>query len=242
MAAIADDVTDILQDRMIRDEYNVWKKNSPFLYDSVISSALVWPSLTCEFLPTLKPLDDDFVEHQLLLGTHTGGGEMNHLMVASVCLCEDGHVLVDEKSYDETKGEVGGHSSGSSGGGPKAPKPGKVDIKVKINHEGEVNRARYMPQNSFVVATKSPSSEVFIFDISKHPSAPKDETSFKPQHRCLGHTKEGYGLAWSPHDKGHLISGSEDGVVCIWDINEQALSVQANGKVSFIYYIIIFRI
>lgn len=24
----------------------------------------------------------------------------------------------------------------------------KIDIKIKINHEGEVNRARYMPQNS----------------------------------------------------------------------------------------------
>lgn len=30
----------------------------------------------------------------------------------------------------------------------------KVEIKVKIPHEGEVNRARYMPQNPFVVATK----------------------------------------------------------------------------------------
>lgn len=24
----------------------------------------------------------------------------------------------------------------------------KIDIKIRITHEGEVNRARYMPQNS----------------------------------------------------------------------------------------------
>ena len=34
-----------------------------------------------------------------------------------------------------------------------------------------------------------------------------------------GHSKEGYGLAWSPHEEGHLISGSDDSLICAWDIN-----------------------
>jgi histone-binding protein RBBP4 len=67
---------------------------------------------------------------------------------------------------------------------------GKIDVKIWINHEGEVNRARYMPQNPFVVATKSPSSDVFVFDVSKHPSKPTSD-EVKPQHRCRGHKKEG---------------------------------------------------
>lgn len=37
---------------------------------------------------------------------------------------------------------------------------GKIDVEIKMNHEGEVNRARYMPQNPNLLATKSPSSEV----------------------------------------------------------------------------------
>lgn len=48
----------------------------------------------------------------------------------------------------------------------------QVEVMVKINHDGEVNRARYMPQNEFVIATKSPSADVCVFDISKHPSVP----------------------------------------------------------------------
>lgn len=48
----------------------------------------------------------------------------------------------------------------------------QVEVAVKINHDGEVNRARYMPQNEFVIATKSPSADVCVFDISKHPSVP----------------------------------------------------------------------
>ena len=49
---------------------------------------------------------------------------------------------------------------------------GKIEIDIKINHEGEVNRARYMPQNACVIATKTPSSDVLIFDYTKHPSKP----------------------------------------------------------------------
>ncbi|CAN0458398.1 unnamed protein product, partial [Hapterophycus canaliculatus] len=52
------------------------------------------------------------------------------------------------------------------------PLPPQVEVTVKINHDGEVNRARYMPQNEFVIATKSPSADVCVFDISKHPSVP----------------------------------------------------------------------
>jgi len=49
---------------------------------------------------------------------------------------------------------------------------GKIEIEIKINHEGEVNRARYMPQNPCIIATKTPSCDVLIFDYTKHPSKP----------------------------------------------------------------------
>ena len=49
---------------------------------------------------------------------------------------------------------------------------GKIEIEIKINHEGEVNRARYMPQNPCIIATKTPSSDVLVFDYTKHPSNP----------------------------------------------------------------------
>ena len=36
----------------------------------------------------------------------------------------------------------------------------------------QVNRARFMPQNPCVIATKTPSSDVLVFDYTKHPSKP----------------------------------------------------------------------
>jgi histone-binding protein RBBP4 len=67
---------------------------------------------------------------------------------------------------------------------------GKIEVEIKMNHDGEVNRARYMPQNPLLIATKSPSSEVYVFDYTKHPSIPTDNVC-KPQLRLRGHTKEG---------------------------------------------------
>lgn len=49
---------------------------------------------------------------------------------------------------------------------------GKIEIEIKISHEGEVNRARYMPQNPCIIATKTPTSDVLVFDYTKHPSKP----------------------------------------------------------------------
>jgi histone-binding protein RBBP4 len=131
-----------------------------------------------------------------------------------------------------------------------------VDIKVKIVHEGEIHRARYMPQNpvstfsllltlksivyflsvdKFIIATKSTSSTVLVFDYSKHSSMPTDSIC-RPQHRCHGHTSDGYGIAWSPFQagkqlfqfyqtiaffsrfiKGHLLSAAADKTICLWD-------------------------
>jgi hypothetical protein len=57
----------------------------------------------------------------------------------------------------------------------------KIDIMQKIRHEGEVNRARAMPQNSSLIATKAPSPTVFVFDTTKHPATPLDPTTILPQ-------------------------------------------------------------
>ena len=63
-----------------------------------------------------------------------------------------------------------------------------------------------------------------MFDYSKHGSFPTDAVS-RPQHRCLGHSAEGYGLSWNPHSAGLLLSGSDDGLICLWDVSQAPLEV-----------------
>lgn len=60
------------------DEYIIWKKNTPFLYDLVISHSLEWPSLTVEWLPGHHEIpNSDYSLQKLILGTHTSDQEPN---------------------------------------------------------------------------------------------------------------------------------------------------------------------
>jgi hypothetical protein len=42
---------------MINEEYKIWKKNTPFLYDMVMTHSLEWPSLTVQWLPDITRLE-----------------------------------------------------------------------------------------------------------------------------------------------------------------------------------------
>lgn len=61
-----------VEERIVNEEYKIWKKNTPFLYDLVMTHALEWPSLTAQWLPDItRPDGKDYSVHRLLLGTHT---------------------------------------------------------------------------------------------------------------------------------------------------------------------------
>ncbi|KAG8457072.1 hypothetical protein KFE25_001238 [Diacronema lutheri] len=75
-----------------------------------------------------------------------------------------------------------------------------------------------MWQNPFLIGTKGASAEVFVFDYTKHSSKPSAHGECSPDLILTGHEKEGYGLCWSPHREGVLLSGADDALVCMWDI------------------------
>ena len=78
-----DENTDELEERMVAEEYKIWKKNTPFLYDLVVTHALEWPSLTVQWLPDrAEPAGKDYSVQKLILGTHTSENEQNHLMIS----------------------------------------------------------------------------------------------------------------------------------------------------------------
>lgn len=94
---------DAVEERVINEEYKIWKKNTPFLYDLVMTHALEWPSLTVQWLPDVnRPEGKDYVVHRLVLGTHTSD-EQNHLVIASVQIPND-DAQFDASHYDSEKG------------------------------------------------------------------------------------------------------------------------------------------
>ena len=74
-----------MENQMIQEEYKVWKKNSPFLYDKVLTHSLEWPSLTVQWQNEVSVDNDRQVSiHKIVLGTHTSGDEQNYLMIGEV--------------------------------------------------------------------------------------------------------------------------------------------------------------
>ncbi|KAI0987490.1 hypothetical protein GJ496_007529 [Pomphorhynchus laevis] len=175
-----------------RKKYETWIKNCPFLYDFLMTDALEWPSLTCQWLPKMTNGEDEV--QRLILGK-----------------CSDDSSDKEQPGpYDRDHSELGGFSKIKS----------RIKITMRINHEGEVNKARYMPQNPCLIATRTARGDVLIFEITRHSAVDARSGECCPELRLRGHTKEGYGLSWNPNLNGHLLTSSDDQTICLWNVNK----------------------
>ncbi|KAI9846335.1 MAG: Histone acetyltransferase type B subunit 2 [Sclerophora amabilis] len=205
-----------VEEKIINEEYKTWKKNAPFLYDLMLSTALEWPTLTTQWFPDKQQHPEkNYSTHRLLIGTHTSSEAPNYLQIAHVQLPNPARP--DVRDYDEDRGEIGGYG-GSSGTSANEAASVKFNIVQKIDHPGEVNKARYMPQNPNMIATMCIDGSVMIWDKTKHTSIPTGNPN--PQVELIGHKQEGFGLNWNPHEQGRLATGSEDATVRLWDITQ----------------------
>ena len=168
---------ELTEEEVIDEEYRAWVGNSILLYDYQKSYGLEWPSLTVQWLPGVKTHDtvDDYSVLSMVLGTHTVDNEPNYLLIADVSV-PGPDAEIDQRMKDENGNEI-------------VDKTPSINYTHRILHDGEVNRARYMPQNSKIIATKSPSKTVFVYNYENHPEIP---TSNKTQadHECHGHTAD----------------------------------------------------
>ena len=154
--------------------------------------------------------EKDFATHRLLIGTQTSNNAANYLQIANVQIPKP--VTPDSADYDEEREEIGGYGGAAS---KKAPvMEVKLEISQRIDHKGEVNKARYQPQNPNIIATMCTDGRVMIWDRTKHPSQPTGHVN--PQMELIGHDEEGFGLSWSPHQAGLLATGTQDTTVRLW--------------------------
>ncbi|KAL4484211.1 hypothetical protein ABPG72_003495 [Tetrahymena utriculariae] len=217
---MAEEFNDGYENQAINDEYKIWKKNAPFLYDIAITHELEWPSLSVQWLPTKDiPQESDYAIHKLILGTHTSGQDKDYLLIAKVRLPLE-ETATDISEYQNQAKEVG--QTGLSAG------ENRIEIETKILHDGEINRARYMPQKYNVIATKVTNGEIHVFDYTQHPTTPQND-QVRPQLRLVGHSAEGYGISWNPKKQGYIVSAGYDKKICIWNVEGAS---QLNSSIS----------
>ncbi|ODQ65022.1 WD40 repeat-like protein [Nadsonia fulvescens var. elongata DSM 6958] len=232
----------------LRSKYFKWKKNSPYYYDVFLSSTLPWPSLTVQWFPDLeRPANKRYTTSRILLGTQTSSQSSEYTRIASIKIPTPSFSsnASGRDSPDDANGLTshstitGGRNSGSSNsnsnlvntndflnsydiereefGGYKVS-DSKIEIIQRIEHDADVNIARYMPQNPDILATFSASGNVYIFDRTKYPLQPNN--TFKSDISLEYHETEGFGLAWNSYDKGTLLTGDNNGKIALWDLNQ----------------------
>ncbi|KAL3886941.1 hypothetical protein ACJMK2_026897 [Sinanodonta woodiana] len=170
--------------------------NNIRFHDLLYRHTLEALSITTQWLPDVtRPEGEDYSLHRLILGTHSGFNQQNYLLIAGV--------QVSHKKYYELDDRA----------------PVKLNIEMKINHYGNVNKACYNPQNPCLIATYNSSNDVLVFDWTKQPSVPDPSRNCTPELILKGPTQDGYGLSWNPILNGRIISASNDTTICLWDIN-----------------------
>lgn len=173
----------------IEQEYELWRSNVPLMYDFVSETKLTWPSLTLQWLPGSST---DTRQH-IILGTHTSEEEQNYLKIAALDLPEE---IVDaEQTSQRTRSNI--------------------KITKKFKHDGEITRARYMPQDSNIIATINGGGKISVYDRSKDMNDALIST-------FEYHQDNGYGLSFNPSVKGELLSCSDDSTIALWDISKQS--------------------
>ncbi|KAI5949543.1 hypothetical protein KGF54_005420 [Candida jiufengensis] len=75
-----------LQEKVINEEFKIWKKTVPLLYDFIHTFALNYPSTVFQWLPTYNKIDDDNVEVKFVHSNNSINKIENSLNVASITL------------------------------------------------------------------------------------------------------------------------------------------------------------
>lgn len=226
-------MTDLVEDRIISEEYKIWKKNTPFMYDFMMTRAVEWPSPTVQWFPEVENFIEEskgtpYFAQRLLLGTNSQT-EVNYLTIASVNL----PAIVDRQQsdlYHMREDEFGAFSLFTD----------KYNYEMKIPHEGIVQTARYMPSNTDVIATKS-DTDLFIFDIS-HCTEPEPTEEQAPifdeelrdcepiyEFTELNSAAE---LAWNPNKDAQLLTGFKTDQVAVWDIGRLSNGRRSSSAAS----------
>ncbi|OBS58554.1 hypothetical protein A6R68_10321 [Neotoma lepida] len=191
---------DTVEERVINEEYKIWKKNTPFLYDLVMTRALQWPSLTIQWLPE------------------------NHLVVARVHIPSD-DAQFDASHCDSDKGELGGF--GSVAGKIECeikinhegevncaqPKEGRIVGAKAIftGHSAVVEDAAWHLLHRSLFGSVADDQKRVIWDT-------RSNTTSKPSHLGNAHTAEVNCLSFNPYSEFILATGSADKTAALWDL------------------------
>lgn len=182
-------------------EYALWAKYAPILYDFVITQQLYWPALSCSWIPM-----NEYTAPRSAFwcgSNRSDGSKGDEIAITTVQLPQETSSCENEQlAWSE------GNFCGSYMG----------DIKFGARFEigSDIHRVRTMPQDPYVAACFSATTDIQIVRVN--PSLSDVVSAFTIR---TVHTEPGYGLSWNNVRRGALLSSSDDGLVACWDLHRK---------------------
>ncbi|CAI5757864.1 unnamed protein product [Candida verbasci] len=203
----------------IQHSYRIWKKNSPFLYDYLITHSLIWPSLTCQFFPDLYSSTNEDIEIQrLLIGTFTLGQQIDSISILQTPIPLLSNINHNKINFNNDKSEIEINNS-------QIP---SIRIKTlqKINHNGDVNKLKYMPQKPNILASSNNLGNLVIYERTKHSNVNKtisdqlNKVQINLKNDRVESSVDIFALDWNKNKEGYLVSGDMNGILNLYDITK----------------------
>lgn len=178
-----------LREQVINEEFKIWKKTVPLLYDTIHTQALEHSLLSVDFLPNYTYSDDkNTISVQLVLGTNSYTKEADFVRLASLDMPA---TLAPDFSKDAILLPDNSEST--------------FKITKSWNHPGEVNNVKVSPDGR-KVATFDNTGVIHLFDIEE-----SNLIDYK------FHSSEGYSLEWVSQKE--FLSGANDAKIVLWDVS-----------------------
>ncbi|WPK24609.1 hypothetical protein PUMCH_001888 [Australozyma saopauloensis] len=190
-----------LREKVINEEFKIWKKTVPLLYDTIHTIALEYPSLLTDFYPQYTVSDNkNVVTAKLALGTNTSGKGQDYVHIMEVALPSTLAPDFADFAFSEN-----------------IPIPANVtENAIKKTHlwkhPGEVNAVRVSPDGKRIV-TFDNKGAIHIFREGE-----------EADQKLAYHSEEGYCLEWI--SELQFLSGANDNKIALWDISATSAPVK----------------
>jgi histone-binding protein RBBP4 len=196
----------------------IWQRNVPLFYKYLVSHVLEWQSLTCQYMPIFKENEQkEYINQKIIIGANKEDGQ-SYLYIANIKLPNPNTKNYNLSNFRICKKEESFLKTGMNA----------IELETKINHPGDIYKARVMYNSYNMISTKAQDGLIYIFDYSNHPFEPQND-EIKAKMVLEGLEKQGWGLDWQI-EQPLVLSSDDDGNVCQWDLEHSPLSTNKNNK------------
>lgn len=194
------------KEKVINEEFKIWKKTVPLLYDTIHTHTLDHPSLSVKWLPTYEWSEDKKnIIVKFLYGTNSSQHTQDYLKLGSI----------------ELPGTLSSDFSKVNPNLSKLPIPSDDQSTTNFKtlgtweHNGEVNSLEISPNKQNVITFDNEG----IVHLYKLTGDNKESIDFKY------HKLEGYSLEWL--NDNEFLSGSSDSQIALWDVSKPSTPIQS---------------